>query len=112
MLGSLVLGKRRDTPEPLGPLVVDVLAERPTGDTHLGGHLPGFRLEVIFPPPHQSFIEPEDLTVQLEEIHHGIVVLKAVHSPDGRGQEGPCLQGLPKHRLESRDQVLSCGLRQ
>ena len=68
VLGPFVLGKGRDTPKPFGPLIVDVLAERTTGDAHFVGHLPGFRPEVILPAAQQPLVELEDVAIQFEEI--------------------------------------------
>ena len=99
MLGTFVLWKGCNPLEPLRPLVVDILTEWPTGNPHLRRHLLCFRSEVIIPAPHQPLIEPKDFTIQLEQIYYGIVVLKAVHSPDWRGHKRPGLLNLPKHRL-------------
>ena len=110
-LGTFILGKRCHTSEPLGPLVINILTKRPTGDTHLGGHLFGFRMKVIITASHQPFIEPKDYAVQFKEIHHRVVILKAVHAPDRRGHKWAGLQDRPKHCLESHNHVLALGLR-
>ena len=110
-LGTFILGKRCHAPEPFGSLVIDVLTKRPAGDTHLGGHLFGLRVKVIITASHQPFIEPKDYAVQFKEIHHRVVILKAVHAPDRRGHKRPGLQDLPKHCLEPHNHVLALSLR-
>ena len=73
MFRSFVLWKWRDASKALGPLVVNVLAERTTGDTNLGRHAAGFRAKVILTPSHQPLVQLEDVTIQFEQIDHRVV---------------------------------------
>ena len=87
MLRAFVLRKGRYAAEPFRPLIVDILAERPTRHAHFVRHLFGGRIKVLTTPSHQPLVHLENIAVQLQQIHHRVVVLKPVHPSHRRCQK-------------------------
>jgi hypothetical protein len=86
VFGAKVLGEGGDAGEAwfdqLG------LTEGAGTDGNFVGHFAGGGLEVVFVFAHHAFREGEDDAIELEEVVDGVVVLEAIHAPDGRLGEG------------------------